>query len=203
VKRIAIFSVCAIVLVACSRDGRNLRPPGVNQNKTIVTAPPASSSTSAVAAIVPPKPSLGVAQPVFAAPWIDGQPIPADAGCKGTSPQLSWANVPSDITELAISMIDIDNGSAVHWVIAGLPPTIASIPAGAVPAGAVQTKNYLGTVGWAPPCPNSGTHTYLYTLYFLPNKSGVLATMSAENAISTLDLAAGNKLTVSGTATPL
>jgi phosphatidylethanolamine-binding protein (PEBP) family uncharacterized protein len=201
VKRLALFSACALVLVACSRDGRTLRLPTEGQDQTIVTtiAPP---STSAGAAIInPPRPSLGDPRRVFSAPWFNGEPFPPESGCKGISPELTWANTPGEISEIAVSMIDNDNGNAVHWIVFGISPGTKTIGAGQIPPEAQTTKNYLNSIGWAAPCPNSGTHRYTYTLYFLQKPSGVRATMSAENALATLDLVPGEHLTLSGTAT--
>jgi phosphatidylethanolamine-binding protein (PEBP) family uncharacterized protein len=200
VKRIAILSASALVVVlaACSRDGRTLRPPRPDQNQSIVTT---TTPATTVAAINAPKAKPGLPQPVFSASWVSGQPMPAEAGCKGVSPELSWANVPGEISELAVTMIDLENGNAGHWIIAGLNPASTGLKAGTVPEGAVQAKNYLKAPGWAPPCPNTGTHRYLFTLYFLERPSELVATMTSTEAVQVLDLAAGSRLTLTGTFT--
>jgi phosphatidylethanolamine-binding protein (PEBP) family uncharacterized protein len=202
VKRIALFSASAIVLVlaACSRDGRSLRAPRPDQNQSIVTTT-ATPTTVAGAVINPPKVAPGLPQPVFSASWASGQPLPATAACKGISPELSWANVPGEISELAVTMVDLQNGNAGHWIIAGLSPSSTGLQAGTIPAGAIQAKNYILGNGWAPPCPNTGTHTYLFTLYFLERPSGLLPSMLSVTAVQTLDLAAGSRLTLTGTVT--
>jgi phosphatidylethanolamine-binding protein (PEBP) family uncharacterized protein len=199
VKRIALFSASALVVVlaACSRDGRSLRAPRPDQNQSIVT----TATTVAPTAINAPKAPNGLPQPTFSATWASGAPIPAEFACKGVSPELSWANVPGEISELAVTMVDLENGNAGHWIITGLSPASTGLKAGAVPPGAVQAKNYLLGNGWAPPCPNTGTHRYVFTLYFLERPSGVLATMTSVNAVQTLDLAAGSRLTLTGTVT--
>jgi phosphatidylethanolamine-binding protein (PEBP) family uncharacterized protein len=201
VNRLALFSACTLVLVACSRDGRSLRVPGAGQDQTIVTTTAPPSTTAGAAVINPPRPSLGEPRRVFSGGWFNGDEFPAESGCKGASPALQWANTPGEITEIAVSMVDNDNGDAVHWIVYGINPGVLNLGAGTVPPGAQQTKNYLGSVGWAPPCPNSGTHRYTYTLYFLQQPSGLRPTMSAENALATLDLVPGEHLTLSGTST--
>jgi phosphatidylethanolamine-binding protein (PEBP) family uncharacterized protein len=189
------------MLVACSRDGRSLRVPGAGQDQTIVTTTAPSSTTAGAAIINPPRPSLGEPRRVFSAGWFNGEAFPVESGCQGVSPALQWANTPGEISEIAVSMVDNDNGNAVHWIVFGINPGVQSIGAGTIPPEAQQTKSYLGSVGWAPPCPNSGTHRYTYTLYFLQQPSGIRATMSAETALATLDLVPGEHLTLSGTAT--
>lgn len=161
-----------------------------------------AETTTTSAAFEVPQPSLGIETPVFAASWIDGEAIDVEHTCKGTgtSPALSWAKIPGEIAELAISAVDLDNGQAVQWVIAGINPAETGLSPGVVPVGAVEAKNYLDKPGWAALCPTAGTHRYLFTLYMLPTPSGVLDTMSGSNAISTLDLNAGQRLTLTGTA---
>jgi phosphatidylethanolamine-binding protein (PEBP) family uncharacterized protein len=205
VKRLALFSACALVFVACSRDGRTLRLPKAGQDQTIVTttAPPSTTAGAGdgAAIINPPRPSLGDPRRVFSAAWFNGEPFPAESACNGVSPELTWANTPGEISEIAVSMVDNDNGDAVHWIVFGISPGTSTMGAGVIPPEAQQTKNYLGSDGWAAPCPNSGTHRYTYTLYFLQKPSGLRATMTAENALATLDLVPGEHLTLSGTAT--
>jgi phosphatidylethanolamine-binding protein (PEBP) family uncharacterized protein len=201
VNRLALFPACALLLVACSRDGRSLRLPGAGQDQTIVTTTAPPSTTAGAAVINPPRPSLGEPRRVFSGGWFNGEALPPESGCAGASPELSWANTPGEIIEIAVSMVDNDNGNAVHWIVFGINPGERGMGAGLIPAGAQQTKNYLGGAGWAPPCPNSGTHQYTYTLYFLQRPSELKPTMNADVALGLLDLVPGEHLTLSGTAT--
>ena len=45
---------------------------------------------------------------------------------------------------------------------------LTAIGEGETPAGATAGRNDFGTTGWRGPCPPSGTHTYLFRLYALP-----------------------------------
>jgi hypothetical protein len=49
-----------------------------------------------------------------------------------------------------------------------LPPGTTSLPEGGpLPAGAVEGENGFGKPGWGGPCPPSGNHRYVFTLYAL------------------------------------
>jgi phosphatidylethanolamine-binding protein (PEBP) family uncharacterized protein len=206
VKRFAtgvLFVAVAVAgFTACRDDGRTLRDPKPDQTLSITTT---SSTVAKVTNGATVQPAAGKTalpgSPTLSAAWVEGGAIPVDLTCRGgsLSPALSWTNVPGEISELALSIIDLDNGQAVHWIVAGLDPALTAISKGIVPAGGVQAKNYLGANAWAPPCPNSGTHRFLVTLYFLPRASGVLPSMDGAFALDTLDLAAANRVTLMGT----
>jgi Raf kinase inhibitor-like YbhB/YbcL family protein len=100
--------------------------------------------------------------------------IPVDYTCKGAgmSPALAWRNVPSGTKEFALIMQDPDTpiGTFVHWVVAGIGAKTRSIPANTEPANAFGGVNGAGRTGWIPPCPPSGVHRYVFTLYALKKK---------------------------------
>ncbi len=101
----------------------------------------------------------------------DGGAIPKAYTCDGggAHPPISISDVPAKAASLAMIVDDPDapHGTFVHWVIWNIPPKIGSIGEGEVPAGAVQGSSSAGTARWAPPCPPSGTHRYVFTLYAL------------------------------------
>ncbi len=176
-RRTLPFLVGAAILVAgCSHDGRSLRPPTVNQNQSIVTtststtqAPQIGDGSTSSLADAPGRLALGL-------PWADNGPIGQASTCKGlgTSPAISWAEVPAETRELAITVTDDSAAGFVHWVIAGLSPDGGGIDPGSVPAGAVQSLNGAGTRGWYGPCPPAGaSHRYRFTLYALSEPSGM------------------------------
>lgn len=178
VRRTAPFLVGAALLVAgCSRDGRSLRPPTDRQNQSIVTtststtvAPQVDDGDGSAASVdAPGRLALGL-------PWADNEPLSAASTCKGlgTSPAISWAEVPAGTRELAITVTDDSAAGFVHWVIAGLSPADGGIDPGLVPPGAVQAINGAGTRGWYGPCPPAGAdHRYRFTLYALSAPSGL------------------------------
>lgn len=177
----------SLVVAACSRDGRELRPPSPNQSLSIVTttsttrAPGVDGGGEGVSN-APGKLALGL-------PWPEGGPISAVSTCKGlgTSPAVSWAEVPEGTQELALTVTDDDAGGYVHWIIAGLSPDDGGIDPGLVPPGAVQALNGAGTKGWYGPCPPAGqTHTYRFTLYALSAPSGMADGADSVTALAAL-----------------
>jgi Raf kinase inhibitor-like YbhB/YbcL family protein len=203
VKRLvpaAILVALTALASACGGDGRTLRAPNADQDLSIVTTTTATPSLDNAPGEQPANDS---ASPGFTAEWQQGGAMPIDTTCKGgaQSPALTWSNVPPDVTEIAVSAIDLDAQNAVHWIMAGISPSASGLARGLVPPGAVRTRNALGSSGYAAPCPTSGTHRILFTLYFLVNRSGLLETMDATTAINTLDLASGQRATLVGTVT--
>jgi Raf kinase inhibitor-like YbhB/YbcL family protein len=106
--------------------------------------------------------------------FADGGTIPVEFTCKGEgkSPELSWKNAPSGTKQFALIVQDPDApiGTFVHWVVAGMPARTRSIPENSEPADAFGGVNGTGRPGWTPPCPPSGVHRYIFTLYALAKK---------------------------------
>jgi Raf kinase inhibitor-like YbhB/YbcL family protein len=91
------------------------------------------------------------------------------------SPQLSWSDLPSGTTSLAIAMVDhhpVARGY-VHWVVTGIAPGVTSLDEGAaatgLPTGSRELEPYAG------PFPPSGTHEYEFTLYALDREPSLPA----------------------------
>jgi Raf kinase inhibitor-like YbhB/YbcL family protein len=101
----------------------------------------------------------------------NGGTIPVEFTCKGdgTSPELSWKHVPSGTKQFSLIMEDPDTaiGTFVHSVVAGMPAKTRSIAENSEPADAFGGVNGAGRPGWIPPCPPSGVHRYIFTLYAL------------------------------------
>ena len=97
-------------------------------------------------------------------------------------------------------MTDTDANGFVHWVLAGLDPSVQALATGVVPDGAIQAKNAANTVGWTGPCPpkQSGPHHYVFTLYALTAASGVTADMSGTDAIGVISKVRGLTATLIG-----
>ena len=105
-----------------------------------------------------------------------GGAIPAKYGCIGQniSPPLSWNRPPAGTQALALILYDPDapGGSFVHWVIYNIPALSRALPE-ALPGdaqlsdGSLQGKNGAAAMGYVGPCPPSGTHRYIFTLYAL------------------------------------
>jgi len=108
---------------------------------------------------------------------INGSTLPTRYTCMGAGqvPAIFWKNEPSKAKSMVLILDDPDapNGVFSHWIVYNLSPTDESIPPNQIPvaerAGSgYQGINSMGTKGYAPPCPPSGsTHRYIFTLYAL------------------------------------
>lgn len=113
--------------------------------------------------------ALDLSSPAFA----DGQPIPPRFTCSGAdvSPPFAWSGVPRAARALAFVLDDPDapGGTWTHWTFWNLPASAKGLDEGAdvTHAGGVQGKTSNGHVGYHGPCPPSGTHRYIATLYAL------------------------------------
>jgi phosphatidylethanolamine-binding protein (PEBP) family uncharacterized protein len=72
-----------------------------------------------------------------------GGTFPREFTCDGANwlPRLEWSTPPSGTQELAIEMLEPDatGGTFTHWLVYGMPPSIASLAA--VPAGVAEGVN--------------------------------------------------------------
>lgn len=101
----------------------------------------------------------------------DNSSIPSEFTCDGrdVSPQLSWGDVPAETKSFALSVADPDApmGTWIHWLVHGVPKDIRSIEQGGLPERAKQVENDFGMKKYGGPCPPSGTHRYIFTVYAL------------------------------------
>ena len=115
--------------------------------------------------------------------------IPVELTCDGggMSPPLAWGTTPEGTVELVLTVIDPDANGFVHWVLAGLYPSVQALSQGAVPDGAVQTLNGAGKPGWTGPCPPKGPpHHYVFTLYAMSSATTITDGMPAADALALL-----------------
>jgi len=112
----------------------------------------------------------------------NGSFIPRLHACDGkdVSPALFWSGVPDKTSSLALIVEDPDapRKAWVHWILFDLPATTTDLPEGvpAIPVlkgGGVHGVNDFGNLGYGGPCPPSGTHNYVFTLYALYQKLGL------------------------------
>lgn len=100
--------------------------------------------------------------------------IPARYTCDGenVNPPLTISEVPAGTQSLALIVHDPDapRGNWTHWLLWNIDPATTSIAENSVPAGAVQGVTDFGSAAWGGPCPPSGTHRYIFTLYALDAK---------------------------------
>ncbi len=185
--------VAGWLLVACSStDGRTLPPPDPDRTTTSVSAPDVGQPSDGGAVID----SFALGSAAFA----DGDAIPARHTCagEGVSPALDWALAPP-AAELALVVRDQDADGFVHWVLTGIDPLIQGIGEDGVPEGSVEAGNDAGGLGWTPPCPPSGTHTYVFTLHVLPEPLALTPGMPAREAAQLVEGASSAQTALTGT----
>jgi Raf kinase inhibitor-like YbhB/YbcL family protein len=104
----------------------------------------------------------------------EGATFPVDNTCTGmdVSPPLAWGPGPAGTKSYAVVLNDTTI-KFLHAVIYDIPASVTSLPANVeaayapkTPAGAHQTKSYLGTFGYSGPCPGT-LHVYEFVLYAL------------------------------------
>ncbi len=128
-------------------------------SQTVRPTPPTAQPTET--------PAPSVAFVLSSSEFADDDPIPTEFTCDGADrqPEVSWSGIPEGTAELALVMHDPDAGGFVHWVVAKIPPSATSLRPSELPVGAVNGLNDFGATGYDGPCPPSGNHTYLFTLF--------------------------------------
>lgn len=182
----ALLTPLVLVLAACSSGGSTPAGSTSGQGST----PEASASAATLA--------------VTSTSYAEGAAIPEAFTCDGgdTSPQLAWSGAPAGTVGFAVTMTDPDADGFVHWVVANLPADLTTLAEGAAPTlgkadgpapDAVPGLTSFGKPGYRGPCPPSGTHHYVVTVYALG--SAVEGTPSVD-AVEAAALASG---TLTGT----
>ncbi len=102
-----------------------------------------------------------------------GHAIPQRYTCDGAeaSPPLRWKAPPRGTKAFALFVIDVDAGPFTHWTLWDLPPSSRGVAAST--RWRLQGRNSFGRIGYAGPCPPSGRHRYVFTLYALRRKLGL------------------------------
>jgi Raf kinase inhibitor-like YbhB/YbcL family protein len=112
--------------------------------------------------------------------FTEGAEIPAEYTCVSTngsimsrpSPPLAWGPGPAETKGYAIVLKDTQNGFT-HWAIWDIAPSDLDLPRDvsqashtpADPAGSKQVGGNNESLGYIRPCPPSGSHPYVFTLY--------------------------------------
>lgn len=115
--------------------------------------------------------------------------LPQTYTCHGDriSPPLDWSGAPEDTKSLALV---VDDSSApitpyIYWLVFDIQPGTTDIQEGALPTGARQALNSMGTMKYDAPCPDGHSHSYRFTVYALnrqltlPNGAPLLAVWTA------------------------
>ncbi len=124
--------------------------------------------------------TMNITSPAFA----DNQNIPSKYSCDGDgiNPPLEWSGVPQSAQSLALIVSDPDapNGTWMHWVMWNISPLTTQVAENSVPPGAVQGQASSGQNVYGGPCPPSGTHHYIFTLYALDAKLSIPSYSTAD-----------------------
>ena len=128
-----------------------------------------------------------------------GAAIPVRYTCDGDdiSPPLAWDGVPAGTQAFALIMDDPDASGFVHWVILNLGGDTVGLDEGVsrrMPGGAIEGVTGFGAVGYGGPCPPSGTHRYVFTLFALSEAAPVDVEPSRLTADAVRELIEGTVL---------
>jgi Raf kinase inhibitor-like YbhB/YbcL family protein len=108
--------------------------------------------------------------------FLDGAPIPSKHHYRkgNRSPELRFEELPAENKSLALICEDPDApaGSWSHWVAWDIAPRTRGFREGMPFVEVIQDlchqgRNDFGALGWGGPCPPSGVHRYVFTLYAL------------------------------------
>jgi len=134
--------------------------------------------------------------PLMSPVFTQDQTIPQKYTCDGDdiSPPLEWSDQPRRTESYAIIMEDPDapTGTWIHWVLFNIPASSLSLPE-AVPLdpqladGSLHGKNSWRWLGYGGPCPPSGTHRYVFTLYALDTMLDLPVGITAEELLQAID----------------
>lgn len=88
---------------------------------------------------------------------------------KNINPHLKWSDFPKETKSFALTLIDPDapSGNFIHWLVYDIPKDVNEIEQNSLPIGAKEVENDARRMGYFGPCPPSGTHRYIFTVYAL------------------------------------
>lgn len=126
--------------------------------------------------------------------FIEGETIPTKYTCDGeeSSIPLVISGVPKDAQSLVLFLEDPDTsmGTFTHWVVFNIPPDTEEIlekmPKTSLTFGTAGT-NSAGTIEYIGPCPPSGVHRYIFTLYALDTILSQSAGAQRESIVEAMD----------------
>jgi Raf kinase inhibitor-like YbhB/YbcL family protein len=112
------------------------------------------------------------------------QAAPGAAPGEGTSPAMSWTNVPAGTQSLVVNMRDLDvarnktTEDQAHWVVWNIPATATGMPEGVPRGSQLADGSYqisvTGPVYRGPGAPATGPqHHYMFEIYALDTKLDV------------------------------
>ena len=102
----------------------------------------------------------------------DRKTIPPTYTCDGKniSPELSWSEYPPETKSFVLICYDPDSPSKnfIHWAVANIPAGIDNIKEGEMEVkSALNLENGFGNTSYGGPCPATGNHRYVFSIYAL------------------------------------
>ena len=159
-----------------------------------LAATPALAQAPAGAPAAPPAPAMVLTVQGFPdggeIPVRFSQAAPGAAPGEGTSPAMSWTNVPAGTQSFVLNMRDLDvarnrtTEDQAHWVVWNIPASATSMPE-AVPRGSQLADGSFqisatGPVYRGPGAPATGPrHHYMFEIYALDIKLDIAPTADA------------------------
>ena len=204
---LALVAVSQFAMAACSGDDAT-SDAGASASDASILAIDASGRDADVGAADAGSFSLS------SSAYAEGGVIPTVHACPGatgsnTSPPLAWENAPEGTQSFGLVFFDTTN-SFLHSVSWDIPGSRSSLPANvelafepaSVP-GSEQAPSYLGTPGYAGPCPPS-EHVYEFKLHALDVATlpGLGEQTSKEQAKAAIEAASIGSTTLTGSFDP-
>lgn len=97
--------------------------------------------------------------------------IPSRFTCDGAdvNPPLTFSEIPKETKSLLLIVDDPDatSGTWHHYTIYNMDPSMGGVEENAKPKSGQEGITSFGKVGYGGPCPPSGVHNYVFTLYAL------------------------------------
>ena len=119
----------------------------------------------------------------------EGAAIPAHHTCDGDDvpPPLTWDGAPDGTAAFVLIVHDPDARDFVHWLLADVPGDRRELAEGEGDRVGTPGRNDFGRTGWGGPCPPSGQHRYVFTIYALSEPLGMSSTPDEDGVRSAME----------------
>lgn len=121
--------------------------------------------------------------------------IPSKYTCDGenVSPALNWKNAPKNTKSFALIVDDPDAQQVagkvwVHWIVYNISANVTNLSEN-IKAGDFELgqTDFDGKKQWGGPCPPSGKHKYVFTLYALDTKLDIAGNITKEKLLKAME----------------